>query len=185
MKIIYKMKLVVWLWNPWIKYKNTRHNIWFFLLDEFCNRNWFNKFEYNNKFYWEISIWNIWEEKIFLLKPMTFMNLSWKSILSLVNFYKLQSDDIVLIYDDIDLPTAKLRLKKWWSAWWHNWVKDTINKLWTDNFFRLKIWVDRPKDKSLIVNYVLWSFTKTEIDSIINVYDDFEQKLNTFLNNEF
>lgn len=166
------MKLLVWLWNPWDKYKNTRHNVWFIILDEICRNFWFSNFIMNNSYNWLVSEWIIFWEKVIALKPMTFMNLSWKSILALSNFYKIAIEDIVLIYDDIDMPLWKIRLRLWWSAWWHNWVKSTIQLLWSDKFYRLKIWIDRPLNKELVTNHVLWNFTSDEISKVYWLYDD-------------
>ncbi len=175
------MKLLVWLGNPWDKYKLTRHNIWFEIIEKFCDQNWFSSFSYENKFKWEISYLNDVSNKIIALKPMTYMNLSWQSISSISNFYKIDFKDILLIYDDIDLPLSKIRLRLWWSAWGHNWVKSTISSLWTDQFYRLKVWIDRPQDKSLITQHVLSRFKKDELDSIFSKYDEIDSSIKSFI----
>ncbi len=75
------MKLLIWLWNPWKQYEKTRHNVWFIFLDKFAIENDFSEFKLETKFKWEISEWRIDWNKTILLKPTTYMNLSWEKIL--------------------------------------------------------------------------------------------------------
>ena len=158
------MKILVWLWNPWKKYENTRHNVWFSFLDFFAKKNNFWDFKDEKKFFWEISEWNIWGEKVILLKPQTFMNLSGKSVQAILNFYKIDFEDFFVIYDDKDLDFWKIRFREKWSSGGHNWVKDIIKFLWTEKFKRLKIWV---KDEEKInffwtADFVLGKFSDNE-----------------------
>lgn len=134
------MKLIVWLWNPWDKYTYTKHNIWFLFLDYLKDNNNFESFKNENKFKAEISNWKINWEKTILLKPQTFMNLSWESIRKIVDFYKIDLEDIIIIYDDLSMNFWKLRFREKWSAWWHNWIKDIIKHFW-ENFKRIKVWI--------------------------------------------
>lgn len=101
------MKLIIGLWNPWIKYKNTRHNLWFMFLDEFAEKNNFSEFKLEIKFKAEVSNWLYNWEKTILLKPQTYMNLSWESLQKIVNFYKIDIDDIIIIYDDMSMDFEK------------------------------------------------------------------------------
>lgn len=166
------MKLVVWLWNPWDKYKNTRHNIGFDAIDWFCDQYNFPVFNYESKFESFVSNSIVSDEKVLLAKPQTYMNLSWKAVSSISNFYKIPFEDILIVYDDIDMPTWKIRFKFDWAAWGHNWIKDTIKRLWTDKFWRLKIWIDRPDNKEMITPWVLWRFTEKEYEAIYSQKDD-------------
>ncbi len=166
------MKLIAWLGNPWEKYKLTRHNIWFYIIDLVCERYWFSKFDFNKKYNAEISEWEIDSEKFIAIKPMSYMNLSWWSVAMIKNFYKIDNNDILVIYDDIDIDPARIRIKKSWSAWWHNWVSDIINKIWTQDFWRLKIWVWRPLHKEQVADYVLSKFKKEELDDIMLKFDE-------------
>jgi len=158
------MKLIVWLWNPWEKYKNTRHNIWFMFLDFFKQQENFSDFKNESKFKWEISEWRFKWEKAILLKPQTYMNLSWESVKKIVNFYKIDLNDIIIIYDDKDMEFWKVRFRKTWSAGWHNWVKDIIKYFWKD-FKRIKIWVWYNSNYE-VSDWVLSNFTKEELEEL-------------------
>ena len=158
------MKIIIWLWNPWKMYENTRHNVWFLFLDFLKKEKKFSDFKEEKKFFWEISEWNIFWEKFILLKPQTFMNLSWKSLVSILNFYKIWFEDFFVVYDDKDLEFWKIRFREKWSSWWHNWIKDIIKLLWKEDFKRLKSWVkDSEKLKFFSTSdFVLWNFSEEE-----------------------
>ena len=163
------MKIIVWLWNPWKEYENTRHNVWFMFLDfllkteEFKN---FSEFSSESKFAWEISSWKINWEKIILLKPQTFMNLSWESLQKIMNFYKLTSKDFIVIYDDKDLDFWKIRFREKGSAWGHNWIKSII-KYFKESFDRIKIWIWYDK-KYEVSSWVLSKFSEEELIDLEN-----------------
>ena len=173
------MKILVWLWNPGKKYEKNRHNIGFLFLDFFWEKKWFLGFKTEKKFSWEISQWNINWEKIILLKPQTFMNLSWKSIKSILNFYKLKNEDLILIYDDKDLDFWKIRFREKGSAWGHNWIKDTILQLWTDIFKRIKIWVKNEKLNFMdTADFVLSNFSEGNLIQLnTEIFKEIELKI--------
>jgi len=110
------MKLIVGLGNPGDKYKNTRHNIWFILIDQFVQSNNFWDFSYENKYGGEVltshyplptTVGRLKGEekyKIYFLKPMEYMNRSGGAVQRLMNFYKIEAKDLIVIHDDIDLP---------------------------------------------------------------------------------
>ncbi len=212
------MKLIVWLGNPGEKYVKTRHNIWFFFLDQFVESNSFWDFVYNNKYGWEVCIGEIplnppyqggqseenplnppyqggqsgenplfppsqrGTEKVYFLKPMEYMNRSWNAVGKIMNFYKIDAKDLLVIHDDIDLMVWKVQFKFWWGLAGHNWLKDIAEKLWTKDFARIRIWVDRPAIQSQVSDYVLSSFKKEEIEKIQDRYLDFEKIVFEFLN---
>ncbi len=154
------MKLVVWLWNPWEKYQKTRHNLWFMFLDFLKEIEWFENFKFDWKFKWEISVWIIWWEKTILLKPQTFMNLSWKSIREVLNFYKIDIKNLIVVYDDMSMEFWKIRFRNTWTAWWHNGIKSIINYFW-ENFKRIKVWVWQD-ERYNVSDWVLSKFKKDE-----------------------
>ncbi len=158
------IKLVVWLGNPGKEYNYTRHNIWFWAVDWIADYYGFTKFLFNKKFNAELSTGKIGKWAIVLAKPQTFMNLSWDSVSKLINFYKIDFKDILVIHDDIDLPFWKIKLKRNWSSGGHNWIKDIVKKIWTDKFWRLKLGIWRPNKKEEVVNYVLSRFKKDEFN---------------------
>jgi len=155
------MKLIIWLGNPGKQYEKTRHNVWFIFLDKFAKENNFSDFKHETKFKWEISEWRFDWEKTILLKPQTFMNLSWESIKKIVDFYKIDLEDFVVIYDDKDMEFWKIRFRETWSAWGHNWIKSIISHFWK-NFKRIKIWIwyDTKYDVS---DWVLWKFDSSDL----------------------
>lgn len=159
------MKLVVGLGNPGGKYKNTRHNVGFFAIENFklqmAN---FSDWKLNKKFSAETSEMKIGREKIILLKPQTFMNNSGRAIAAAAGFYKIKPADILVIHDDIDLPLGKIRIKKDGSSGGHRGVESIIASLGSENFVRLKIGVapeTRPKNFNA-ANFVLKKFAKAE-----------------------
>lgn len=158
------MKLIVWLWNPWKKYEKTKHNVWFMFLDFLLSKNSFSDFKNESKFKAETSEWKISWEKTILLKPQTYMNLSWESLRKISDFYKINLDDIIIIYDDLSMDFSKIRFRDTWSAWWHNWIKDIIKYFWKD-FKRIKIWIwFNPNFE--VSDWVLSNFTLEELENL-------------------
>ncbi|MDB2160981.1 aminoacyl-tRNA hydrolase [Clostridium butyricum] len=154
------MFLIVGLGNPGSQYEDTRHNIGFKVVDNIAK-------EYNieinrQKFKGMCGEGFINGEKVILLKPTTYMNLSGESIREVVDFYKLSNDDVLVIYDDISLDVGRLRIREKGSAGGHNGIKSIIAHLGTDIFPRIKVGVGQP-DVDL-VNYVLGKFTKEEME---------------------
>lgn len=173
-------KLIVWLGNPWDQYKNTRHNIWFTMLDEFVNSNNLGTFSYDNKYGGEIFTTLLNWDKVTFLKPMEYMNRSWWPVSKLANFFKIEAKDILVIHDEIDLPVwiVKLKFGGWLAG--HNWLKDIAQKLWTQDFWRVRIGVDRPANSNMVADYVLSTFKPNEkillteqIDTIFQLIEDF------------
>lgn len=184
------MKLIVGLGNPGDKYKKTRHNIGFEIVDQYVNSNNIGVFFYDNKYGWEVltllnpfSEWGLFNvtEKIIFLKPMEYMNRSWQAVQKLMNFYKIEPKDLLVIHDDIDLPVWKVQFKNWWWLAGHNWLKDIAEKLWTKDFTRLRIWVDRPNDQNQVSDYVLSNFKKDEVEIIWDNYLDIEKFVFDFI----
>lgn len=170
------MKIVVWLWNPWNEYMNTRHNLWFMFLDTFVKKNNFSDFNYESKFKADIATWNYKWEKTLFVKPQTFMNLSGESLVLLKKFYKLDPTNFTIIYDDMSMDFWKIRFRDTWSAWGHNGIKDIIRVFWPD-FPRVKVWVWYDKRYN-VSNWVLSKFDEEELIDLDNeVYQKIEEKL--------
>jgi PTH1 family peptidyl-tRNA hydrolase len=154
------MKLVVGLGNPGRKYKKTKHNIGFMCLDYYAEK-YSVKFKKDNKFKGE----SLKIGDLILLKPHTFMNLSGQSIRAASDYYNVNIEDILIIYDDLALPLAKLRLREKGSSGGHNGIKSLVQHLGTEDFKRIRIGIDSnplidPKD------YVLGKFSKKELEEI-------------------
>ena len=161
------MFLIVGLGNPGSQYEDTRHNIGFKVVDNIAK-------EYNieinrQKFKGMCGEGFINGEKVILLKPTTYMNLSGESIREVVDFYKLSNEDILVIYDDISLDVGRLRIREKGSAGGHNGIKSIIAHLGTDIFPRIKVGVGQPNVD--LVNYVLGKFTKEEMEVLSESVD--------------
>ena len=162
------MKLVVGLGNKGREYENTRHNMGFMLVDRYLQyKNITDKFkEKFNAMYIETTINN---EKVIFIKPMTYMNNSGIAVRAFVDFYKLNSEDILVISDDLDLDLGKFRLRRNGSSGGHNGLKSIISHLGTDNFKRLRIGISNDKDD--VINYVLSKFSKKELNEIDTMFN--------------
>ena len=170
------MKIIVWLWNPWDKYTFTRHNLGFMFLDQYAEKNNFSDFSYESKFKADISTGNYNWEKALLIKPQTFMNLSGESLMLIKNFYKLEAEDFVIIFDDMSMDFWKVRFRSTGSAWGHNGIKDIIRIFWQD-FPRIKVWIGFDK-RYEVSNWVLSKFDEEElIDWDTEIYEKIIEKL--------
>lgn len=157
--------IVVGLGNPDKKYENTRHNTGFMILDYIAEK--LDTEMTTDKFSGLCSLvsWN--SKKVLLLKPQTYMNLSGRSVLSAMTFYKIKPENIILIFDDISLPVGKMRIRKKGSHGGQNGVKNIISLCGSDGFPRIKIGIgSKPSDDWELADWVLSKFSKSEIDSI-------------------
>lgn len=165
------MILIVGLGNPGKQYEQTRHNIGFDVIDYMANK--YNIDVNREKFKGICGEGFIENKKVILLKPLTYMNLSGESIRELANFYKLEDDEIIVVYDDISLDIGRLRIREKGSAGGHNGIKSIIQNLGGDKFPRVKVGVGQPKDN--LVNHVLGNFSKEDrehIEKVIPVVSD-------------
>ncbi|WP_152446352.1 aminoacyl-tRNA hydrolase [Bacillus sp. THAF10] len=184
------MKVFVGLGNPGRQYEETRHNIGFMVIDELAEK--WNISLSQSKFKGLYGQGIVQGEKVLLVKPLTYMNLSGECVRPLLDFYKLDVEDLVVIYDDLDLPAGKLRLRQKGSAGGHNGIKSLIQHLQTQEFNRIRMGIDRPKNGPSISDYVLGKFHTEErpaIDDSIkkateaceaNVSKEFLQVMNSF-----
>lgn len=176
------MKLVVGLGNKGREYENTRHNMGFMLIDRYLQyKNITDKFkEKFNAIYIETTINN---EKVIFIKPMTYMNNSGIAVRAFVDFYKLNSEDILVISDDLDLDLGKFRLRRNGSSGGHNGLKSIISHLGTDNFKRLRIGISNDEDD--VINYVLSKFSKKELNEIDTMFDTLVDVLDDYFLMDF
>ncbi|WP_096441186.1 aminoacyl-tRNA hydrolase [Alteribacter populi] len=154
------MKLIVGLGNPGSKYDGTRHNVGFEVIDQ-CQ----SKFtiELNqSKFKGAFGFSRVGEEKLFLLKPLTYMNLSGESVVPLMKYYKIDIDDLLVVYDDLDLVPGKIRLRQKGGAGGHNGIKSLIQNLGTDQFKRIRVGVGRPDQGQAVTDHVLGRYAPDE-----------------------
>ncbi len=161
------MKIIVGLGNPGREYEETRHNIGFVVADVLAEK-W--GWAFRSKFQGDFADGICQMEKVGLLKPYTFMNLSGRSVRELVNFYKVALEDLLVIHDDLDLPLGKTRLRAQGSPGGHNGLRSIIGELGGDHFWRLKIGVGRPPQGWKTADYVLSAFPREEwqvLDDVI------------------
>jgi PTH1 family peptidyl-tRNA hydrolase len=157
-----KMKCIVGLGNPGKQYEQTRHNIGFEVIDALSRELSIPLDQTKFKGLYGIGFYK--GEKVLLLKPLTYMNLSGESIRAVMDYYQIELEDLVVIYDDLDLPVGKIRLRQKGSAGGHNGIKSTIAHLGTQEFNRIRIGIDRPQGGMSVPDYVLGRFRKEETD---------------------
>lgn len=153
------MLLIVGLGNPGTKYTHNRHNIGFMAVDEIARTHNFNPFK--SKFQGELAEGQIDGVKTLLLKPKTFMNESGRSVGEALRFYKIPLEDVVVIYDELDLAPGKVRIKKGGGSGGHNGIKSIDAHVGKD-YRRVRLGIGHPGDKNLVSNYVLNDFAKAD-----------------------
>lgn len=155
------MLLIVGLGNPGRRYAGNRHNIGFMAADEIHRRHKFSA--WRARFQGEISEGRLDGEKTVLLKPATFMNESGRSVGEAMRFFKLSPADLVVIYDELDLPPGKVRMKTGGSAGGHKGIRSLIAHIGAD-FRRMRLGIGHPGRKDLVNSYVLHDFAKSDCD---------------------
>ena len=160
------MKLFVGLGNPGAKYAGNRHNIGFMALDRIASDHGFGPWK--SKFQGEMSEGRLGSEKIVLLKPTTFMNLSGQSVQAALNFYKLDSTDLTVFHDEIDLAPAKIRCKAGGGHAGHNGLR-SIHQHIGPHYDRVRLGVGHPGHKDKVPSYVLHDFAKADQDWLDDV----------------
>ncbi len=158
------MRLIVGLGNPGSEYALNRHNVGFLAVDEIVRRQNFSPFK--QKFNALVSEGRLGTEKVLIIKPQTFMNLSGQAVGEALRFYKLDAEDVVVIYDEIDLAPAKFRIKFGGGVAGHNGLKSMSQHIGND-YHRVRIGVGRPAQKRQVANYVLGNFAKADKDWLV------------------
>lgn len=161
------MFLIVGLGNIGKQYEHTRHNVGFDIIDLVSDK--YNISINREKFKGMYGEGSIASEKVILLKPSTYMNLSGESIREVVNFYKISNEQVIVLYDDISLEVGRLRIREKGSAGGHNGIKSIIANLGTDIFPRIKVGVGQPKSE--LVSHVLGRFNTEDREKVIKVFD--------------
>lgn len=161
------MKLIVGLGNPGKKYEHTRHNMGFDTIDLFSE---LAKIDIDKEaFKGLVGRGKVFEEDIYLLKPQTYMNLSGESVREIVSYFKIPTQDIIVIYDDLDLEPGKIRLRLSGSSGGHKGIQNIIENLGTEEIKRIRIGIGKPTFDT--IDYVLGKPLKEErplIDDAIN-----------------
>ena len=148
------LKVIVGLGNPGSKYTETRHNAGFWFIEEVA-RKYSATFRADKKFHGEVAKISLEGKDIWLLKPETFMNRSGLSVQSLMSFYRMTAEQLLVAHDEIDLPPGTAKLKTGGGHGGHNGLRDIISQLGSKEFNRLRIGVGHPGSKDQVVDYVL------------------------------
>jgi len=160
--------IIVGLGNPLKKYEKTRHNVGFNFVNSVVES--YNElFKLDKDLNGMISIIEINNEKHIFVKPITYMNNSGLCVSKVMNYYKKTVDDLIVIYDDMDLNVGNIRIRKFGSSGGHNGIKSIIEHVGSENFKRIRIGIGHPKDNQ--IDYVLGKFDKQEVKIIHDIYD--------------
>ena len=177
------MKVIVGLGNPGREYSATRHNVGFMVVDELARR-------------WGVSDWRRRHEAevaeyrgagaVLLVKPQTYMNLSGRAVGEIARWYKLAAEDIIVVFDDLDLPVGRLRLRMKGSSGGHRGIESILAHLGADTFARVRVGIGRPPQGWATADYVLSKFTPDEAplieQAIVRAADAVETILKDGLN---
>jgi len=172
------MKAIIGLGNPEVKYLKTRHNIGFMVLDKILSKNNVTLGEKFQSFFGK-------KGDILYLLPKTYMNLSGKAVVELMNFYKLTARDIIVICDDTTLPLGTLRFRKDGSHGGHNGLKSIINLTGSSDFDRLRVGFGPIPSNIPIENFVLGNFTSDEQEKLQKIIELSANAIEDYLNSDF
>jgi peptidyl-tRNA hydrolase, PTH1 family len=167
------LSLIVGLGNPGAKYDHTRHNIGFDLIERLAKR-WQVSLSEQKRFHGELGEGLAGGRRIRLLKPNTFMNKSGQSVRAVLDWYKLEPQQVLVLYDDMDLPVGKLRIRLSGSAGGHNGMKSLISHLGTQDFPRLRVGISKATEAGVAkdtISHVLGKFAPDELRILPEVLD--------------
>lgn len=174
------VKMIVGLGNPGSKYNDTKHNIGFMAVDRIVKKLDVN-FTEDKNFKAEIGSDFINGEKIYFIKPTTFMNNSGIAVKALLTYYNISIKNMIIIYDDLDMEVGKIRFRQKGSAGGHNGIKSIIAHLGTQEFDRIKVGIGRPNGRMTVINHVLGKFDKNDEIMISNTLDKVDNAVNYYL----
>lgn len=186
------VKMIVGLGNPGSKYEKTKHNIGFMAIDNIV-KNLDVTFTDDKNFKAQIGSTFINHEKVYFVKPTTFMNNSGIAVKALLTYYNIDITDLIVIYDDLDMEVSKLRLRSKGSAGGHNGIKSIIAHIGTQEFNRIKVGIGRPLKGMTVINHVMGQFNTEDniaisltLDRVVNAIkfylqeNDFEKTMQKF-----
>ncbi len=186
------VKMIVGLGNPGSKYEKTKHNIGFMAIDNIV-KNLDVTFTDDKNFKAQIGSTFINHEKVYFVKPTTFMNNSGIAVKALLTYYNIDITDLIVIYDDLDMEVSKLRLRSKGSAGGHNGIKSIIAHIGTQEFNRIKVGIGRPLKGMTVINHVMGQFNIEDniaisltLDRVVNAVkfylqeNDFEKTMQKF-----
>jgi PTH1 family peptidyl-tRNA hydrolase len=164
------LQIIAGLGNPGGQYDKTRHNAGFWFIDALADRLGV-RLQVQSKYHCTMAQAVLDGHKLWLVKPMTFMNVSGKSIAPLANFYKIPPENILIAHDEMSIPVGSVKLKQGGSHSGHNGLK-SIDGLYGKNYHRLRIGIDHPGDKNLVTPYVLGNPSPRDKQDIMAAIDE-------------
>ncbi|WP_213809531.1 aminoacyl-tRNA hydrolase [Jeotgalicoccus sp. WY2] len=177
------MKCFIGLGNPGPKYDQTRHNIGFMAIDRLSSDTHIELDKSKFKCMYGTGLLN--GEKIMLVKPQTFMNLSGEGVRPLVDYYNIELEDIVVIYDDLDLPLGRIRLRQKGSGGGHNGIKSLTQHFGSEKYNRIRLGIERPPAGMPVTNYVLGRFPEEDSKTLDKVLDVSSKACQSFVSGPF
>lgn len=165
-----RLRLIVGLGNPGARYAETRHNAGFHFIDALARREGVS-FAASRQFNGEVAELGFGEDRVRLLKPATFMNLSGQAVAPMARFYRYQPEEILVAHDELDLPPGTVRIKKGGGHGGHNGLRDTVARLGSSEFLRLRIGIGHPGHKDLVLGYVLQRAPQDERQAVAEAID--------------
>ena len=175
------MYLIIGLGNPEAEYARTRHNMGFDTINKISEK--YNIKVNKTKFNSLYGTGTIEGEKVILLKPQTYMNLSGTALRDFMNFYKLSSKDIVVIYDDLDIEPGIIKIRKKGGSGTHNGMKSVVNEIKTEDFSRIRIGIGNPKYKNDLLNYILTRIPDEEYKTLENSINNAAEAVGEIIKN--
>jgi PTH1 family peptidyl-tRNA hydrolase len=170
------MKIIIGLGNPGQEYEKTRHNVGFLMLNYLQKNLNFSAFQLEKKFKAEISENQIKSEKVILAKPQTFMNNSGQTAQALINFYKIEVENLIVIHDELDVAFGEFKISTEKNSAGHNGVQDIINHLSSKSFTRIRIGIENRNEierKNIIgSDYVLGRWQKDELITLEKIFQE-------------
>ena len=158
------MKIIAGLGNPGAEYAQTKHNVGFMLLDALAER--LNAPAWKEDFFSALTEVRIGGEKVFLVKPLTYMNNSGEALGPMLSYYKMDADDLVVVHDDMDIPVGTVRIRKKGSSGGHNGIKSILAHVGSEDFARVRIGIGRPPAGWTVINHVLAPFVAEDAPKI-------------------
>lgn len=173
------MYLIVGLGNPEEDYSKTRHNMGFEVINKISEK--YNIPVNKTKFKALYGTGVIEGEKVVLVKPQTFMNLSGEAVIEFVNFYKIELNNLIVIYDDIDTDPGSIRIRKKGGSGTHNGMRSIVGILKTEGFPRLRVGIGMPERKSDLINYVIGHIEENDYIKLLEGVDKAEKAISEIL----
>ena len=163
------MKIIAGLGNPGAEYAATKHNVGFMLVDALAVR--LNAPVWKEDFFSSVTEVRIGGKKVFLVKPLTYMNNSGEALGPMLSYYKLDTEDLIVVHDDMDIPSGTVRIRKKGGSGGHNGIKSILAHAGSEDFPRVRIGIGRPPTGWTVINHVLAPFSSEDAPKIREAID--------------